>query len=196
MKGIRFYRESFTHAFGCILPDLAAYSVYGVDFRVPSVLAPTEEDADRCVAELKGLCYEDDVEFESGLFRPGFFPKYADGISNDWNKVFVLRPKEWTREELEEALEVADVQSLSYLEYHRRARLLVEKIGPIALFQNWDAGYWQLFTPRKDFINRVISDAEKRGLRWTMVEFETNYPDPSDVALKMALADHEKRANQ
>ncbi|MDX2111706.1 MAG: hypothetical protein SFY80_15850 [Verrucomicrobiota bacterium] len=61
---------------------------------------------------------------------------------------------------------------------------------------NWDGSYWQLFTREKKILNMVVSNAEENDWNWRLVDFEREYPDPSDVAILEAVADYQKHRCQ
>lgn len=188
-KGVRLYGRDFVESFSCLFAEFSRLAVYDVGFALPDGGFTPEETPTPEYEALRSLSYDGAVDADSGLFKPGFFPTYAENVSNDWNRLILLKPRNWTRGELARALEEPTAGTSTYLKHHRLARAHVEALGPVALLQNWDGGYWQLFTPRKDWINRVVRQARAGNARWLMVDFETEYPDPSDVALKRVLAE-------
>jgi hypothetical protein len=193
MKGVRLYRQRFVDAFGCLLPELDALTVYGVSFRIPDALSSDDAQDDECCVELRALSLDGVLDFDEGFFSPGFFRKYAAGILNDWNEIYLFDHVDLNRDELRRKLERQG--SAAYLERHRLARAAVAAVDPIAMFQNWDGAYWQMFSTREDWGNRVIAVAKDRGADWQLVDFSIEFPDPSEIAIRHALADHERLSN-
>ncbi len=193
MKGVRLYRQSFMEAFGCILPELDQLTIYGASFRIPDALSSDDAMVDQSCAELRALSPDGVLDFDEGFFSPGFFGKFAAGILDDWNKLYLFDRARLSRDELRRIL--GRQGAVEYLENHRLAREAVAAVDPIALFQNWDGSYWQVFSKRDGWANRVIAAAEERRADWRLVDFSAEFPDPAEVAIRHALFDHERLRN-
>jgi hypothetical protein len=179
----------FTMLFAPIMDELSALAVYGPELCLPfNGRADSAEKITEILSELQPRLKELDIcpieNKEYGIqyprfYRPGFFPQLAEFVRDDWNTIMCFSEPYPQYDRLFEAsygyppgkARFTGVQWTS-----EQQRKCAGDLGFAFLFQNIDACWWEVFSPRTESMARLVEHFEQNHIEYQRLTFERDYP--------------------
>ncbi|MSU58512.1 MAG: hypothetical protein EXS35_10095 [Pedosphaera sp.] len=189
MKGIRAFGENegglnhcgdFALLFSPLLPQLADVAAFhpNVTFsEFYAVGAPDnfEEIVNGLSEELAQLDLRSPEEKRKRVepyYRPGFFPKFASYVEDDWNEILCFKPPFPEYPRIFNIAFSEEARSRNY----SALRKLYRSLQFFAYFRNIDACWWEFYAPHDELIAAVQQHLAAHRLEYEELDFEVDYP--------------------
>ena len=185
IRGVRAYGDNngslghtgdFVLLFNPLIKYLQSTAVFGVELQMSEIYHEysfDEADAkiDRLQSELEKLKLVQNVEYRenimithSSYYGPGFFPKFAGYIEDDWNELICFKKP------------YPDYSNIVALEYYKgdpcELRQKYIDLNFFMWFQNIDAFYWECFINDENVMDKLLNYLSKKRIRHELLNFE------------------------
>jgi len=103
-------------------------------------------------------------------YGPGFFPKYARFLQDDWNNVICFREPFPNYKELCDLFYAAKISNKELRQRYKALKFYI-------LFQNIDACFWEAYVPDRELYQKLTDYLDKKNIEYELLDFDQDFPD-------------------
>ncbi len=104
----------------------------------------------------------------AAYYGPGFFPKYAKFLQDDWNTVICFKKP------FPDYQELCDIYYTSKISA-KELRQKYKALSFYMLFQNIDAWGWEAYVPDQELYQKLVDYLDKKHTRYERLDFDRDF---------------------
>lgn len=191
MKGIRAFGQNtgglnhigdFELLFKPVIPQIGKMAVFGAELKLSNLLYIEDEAEagrmeDEVYKELERLSlFKRESYNEDGYHGPGFFPKFAKYLLDDWNDVLCFSQPFPKRENVINVMYSNEGENGFKTGDYSQMRKAYMDLDFSFFFQNIDACYWECYAKNDSDIELIVDYLKESKINYEELLFSEDFP--------------------